>query len=523
MFDINTMLHGSSSYFAARNISRCAIACASLGIRQPTIYYCIAAEVCKRVYEFKASDLSGMLLAFALAGIQDKDFLEVVSVELGKRISQCSPSEIGEAVWALAILRFRNDTMVTAVSDVASTLVKDFSSVSLAQVLWALDATGHRSLLSLIHRKAVETFRDAPGRRNFSEFVAAACICGSAPATWVDAMEPTHLRPIVGTLSCIADGEAVPARRLHEMASLACHLGPEHSGRALRSIGVQATSGRAGPSWAAEARDLLAPIFDEDWPIEALPMTDKAERVSLPIVDKDSYSRNMADFGVDNFGKIGGRCLLNQIGIGKAPENWVADAKQYVAAWAEGPGKKLNRGEDWKANTVHRRIYVFCEYHFASTLRPMSPLLEGTSFQLNGLHGDPITNRRPWLCAVPLPISKWVDRNLCAEYQLLSEVCEMINRSGIDMTSPELRHSLFGVVNMYLSEPSCVSCVGSIKQFQTLFPGVDIFLDSSSVVEPLMARTEIDLEARSRNWLPKKEEVASPSEEKAEEWTEKPD
>merc|ERR1719160_631116 len=80
----------------------------------------------------------------------------------------------------------------------------------------------------------------------------------------------------------------------------------------------------------------------------------------------------------------------------------------------------------------------------------------------------------------------------------MAEVADMLNKAGIEMTSPELRHSVYGVFNMYLSEPSCVSCVGSMKQFQTLFPAVDILVDCSSVVEPLMARTEIDLEARQR-------------------------
>jgi len=263
----------------------------------------------------------------------------------------------------------------------------------------------------------------------------------------------------------------------------------------LQPVGIRVTTGRSAPSWAKKARALLAPVFDEPGPIEPFPMVDKDERVSLPIVDKDTYGRNMADFGVDNFGKIGGRCLMNQIGIGKANETWVMNARQYVHAWSDGVGKK---SDDWKANTVHRRIYVFAEYHLASTLHPMSPLLEGISFQLNGLRSDPETARRPWLCAVPLPISKWVDRTLCAEFQLLAEVCEMINRTGFELSSPELRHSIYGLISLYLSEPSCVSCVGSMKQFQTLFPGVDFLVECSSVVEPLMARTEIDLETRQR-------------------------
>merc|ERR1719152_792488 len=93
----------------------------------------------------------------------------------------------------------------------------------------------------------------------------------------------------------------------------------------------------------------------------------------------------------------------------------------------------------------------------------------------------------------------------------------MINRTGIELSSPELRHSVYGLLNMYLSEPSCVSCVGSMKQFQTLFPGVDMLVDCSSVVEPLMARTEIDLEARQRE---EEDEKAAQEAEEAARWYE---
>jgi len=495
-FDVNYMLHSGHRQFRPRELARCAMAYASLGLKHPTMMYCIGAETVKKVYDFKTSELTSLLLAFALAGIQEKKMMEAATAELTRRVGQCTPREVGELAWALAILRFRSDVMMAAISDAVDGMLSDFASVPLAQVLWSLDAFGHRTLGALLLRNAVGAFAEARRRADMPEFHAAACILGSAPAAQ-DTFTSGFLQPLVGTLVQVAGGEEVSAEQLRALASQAPHLGAVHTARALAPLGVHVTSGRASsPGWVAEARELLLPIFDERGPIETFPMIDKDERTSMPIVDKETYCRNMADFGVDNFGKIGGRCLLNQIGIGRASENWVAHAKQYVHAWMDGVGK---RADDWKANTVHRRIYVFAEYHFASTLRPMAPLLEGTSFQLNGLRSDPETARRPWLCAVPLPISKWVDRTLCAEFQLLAEVCEMIDRTGIELTSPELRHSLYGLMSMYLSEPSCVSCVGALKQFQTLFPGVDVLVECSSVVEPLMARTEIDLEARQHS------------------------
>lgn len=496
IFDINYLIHSGHRQFRTRELAKCAMAFANLGVKHPTMMFCIGLETAKKVYEFKASELATLLFAFALAAIHDWRMIEAVTGELTRRVSQCTPKELGEVAWALAILRYRDDTMMVALQDVTDNMLREFNSVALAQVLWSLDTFGHRSLLSMLLQTAMNTHHETPSKPEWSEFLAAACCLGRAPPAWEEKLDVVVLQPMVGTLVRVAGGHAVPAKELHQLASKAPHLGFAHTARSLRVAGVQATAGKTcAPVWARQARELLGDMFDEEGPLEAYPLVDKDERVSLPIVDKETYARNMADFGVDNFGKIGGRCLLNQIGIGKANENWVANAKQYVTAWADGVGKKA---DDWKANTVHRRIYVFAEYHFGSTLRPMSPLLEGTSFQLNGLRSDPETARRPYLAAVPLPISKWVDRTLCAEFQLLAEVCEMINRTGLELTSPEMRHSIYGLLNLYLSEPSCVSCVGAMKQFQTLFPGVDILVECSSVVEPLMARTEIDLEARQR-------------------------
>lgn len=495
VFDINHMIHGHRN-FRPRELARCAMAYARLGVKHPTLMYCIGVETCKKVNEFKASDLVMLLLAFALAGIQDRNMMEAASVEVTRRIGECFALEVGDLAWALAMLRFRNDALMMAISGFAHDFIRDFSAVSLAKVIWSLDAFGHRTLCSDLLQSAVQVFREAHAQEEMRELHAAACILSQVPEPWEASLDRTFLQPLVGTLARIAEGDRVSAPELRGLAAQAPHLGKEHTRRALRPLGVRCSRGRgAAAPWAEEARELLGSIFDEEGPAETFPMIDKDERVTLPIVDKETYSRNMADFGVDNFGKIGGRCLLNQIGIGKCNENWVAQAKHYVASWADGVGK---RADDWKANTVHRRIYVFAEYHLATPLRPLAPLLEGTSFQLNGLRSDPETARRPYLCAVPLPISKWVDRTLCAEFQLLTELCEMINRTGIEMTSPELRHSVYGILSLYLSEPSCVSCTGAFKQFQTLFPGVDLLVECSSVVEPLMARTELDLEARQR-------------------------
>eukprot|EP00933_Yihiella_yeosuensis_P055638 TRINITY_DN5448_c0_g3_i1.p1 TRINITY_DN5448_c0_g3~~TRINITY_DN5448_c0_g3_i1.p1 ORF type:complete len:432 (+),score=67.06 TRINITY_DN5448_c0_g3_i1:143-1297(+) len=379
---------------------------------------------------------------------------------------------------------------MAALSDAAADMLKTFCSKALAQMLWSLDSQGYHELRHHLMIRALAVLQNELKEPEAAELSNIFCIFDMAPAPQ-QTFELEFLPSLASSLVRIASGEEVTAAELQLLSSKATHLGNSHTCRVLEPVGLQVTSGEAVQlRWVSEARSTISDIFDDEKkPLDALPITDKMERVSVPAVDREAYITNMAGFGVDNFGKIGGRCLFNQLGIGRANENWLVHAKQFIEAWTHGVGR---RADDWKANTVHRRIYTFAEYHFSSTLKPMLPVLEGTSFVLNGLRTDPETARRPWLCAVPLRISKWVDRTLCAEFQLLGEVLEMLNRSGIELTSPELRHSVHGFLSLYLSEPSCVSCVGAMKQFQTLLPGVTLYVDCSSVVEPLTARTAVE-------------------------------
>ena len=71
IFDINYMLHGGNRNVRPRELSRCAMAFANLGIRHPTMMYCIGAIAAKKVHEFRESELASLLLAFARANISD--------------------------------------------------------------------------------------------------------------------------------------------------------------------------------------------------------------------------------------------------------------------------------------------------------------------------------------------------------------------------------------------------------------------------------------------------------------------
>lgn len=303
LFDISFMLH-SNRHFRARDLARCAAALASLDIRQPTMMYCIASQVVTRAHDFKVCELTNLMLAFATAGIRDIRMLEVVTSELAQRIDQCSPKEVGDASWSLVLLRFRADTLMAVMQE---TVGVKFTSAPLAQLIFALDLFGLRGFLGMALQR-VPLAIQADETPEWCEYQTAVCVCGP----FADGAHDTLSHTIAGLVR-VAQGHEVSETELHGFSSPP-HLG-QHTARALHALGVQVTCGtlrtRQIPSWVLEARELIRPIFDvgSDAP--------DVERVALPVVDKDTYQKNMAAFGVDNFGKIGGRCLFNQLGIGK--------------------------------------------------------------------------------------------------------------------------------------------------------------------------------------------------------------
>mmetsp|Transcript_22996 Transcript_22996/g.72385 ORF Transcript_22996/g.72385 Transcript_22996/m.72385 type:complete len:113 (-) Transcript_22996:71-409(-) len=98
----------------------------------------------------------------------------------------------------------------------------------------------------------------------------------------------------------------------------------------------------------------------------------------------------------------------------------------------------------------------------------MGPL-QGSRYQQNGYHGA-----RPlqlWILPTPLPRSALVDRSLCSEGQLLSGLCS-------ELAGPETAEGLLrgvrGWLRLYVTGAPCLSCVGAMRQFQLLLPGVSL-------------------------------------------------
>merc|ERR1712232_382113 len=89
------------------------------------------------------------------------------------------------------------------------------------------------------------------------------------------------------------------------------------------------------------------------------------------------------------------------------------------------------------------------------------------------------------LHAFKLPNSQHVDRSLCAEFQLLNQLCHVLLP---DSSKLEPQPSYVGIVALFTTTSPCMSCIGVIRQFQLIFP--EIRLETSE-------RNDIDTDSKA--------------------------
>lgn len=79
--------------------------------------------------------------------------------------------------------------------------------------------------------------------------------------------------------------------------------------------------------------------------------------------------------------------------------------------------------------------------------------------------------QKGWLKAVTLPVNPNVDRSVCAEFQVLNELCDLVHQSGLSDNVEECCH-VSGWAKVLVSTTPCLSCVCAVMQYSLLFPGV---------------------------------------------------
>jgi len=185
------------------------------------------------------------------------------------------------------------------------------------------------------------------------------------------------------------------------------------------------------------------------------------------------------DWQVDNFGLFGTAALFTKLGMSPP-----ADAAFEGRARARVAAEEEARLDDWRKQRFFFKERVYCYTEFVFSLPGLAGaasstnadggarhLLKSSILKENSFLGEGTrAGRTGLLRALSLPISELVDRSLCAEFQALSELCDLLDGAGV--VGQVARRFVTGSVVLWTTGASCLSCVGCMRQFLLLFPGI---------------------------------------------------
>mmetsp|Transcript_36495 Transcript_36495/g.49813 ORF Transcript_36495/g.49813 Transcript_36495/m.49813 type:complete len:212 (-) Transcript_36495:60-695(-) len=174
------------------------------------------------------------------------------------------------------------------------------------------------------------------------------------------------------------------------------------------------------------------------------------------------YADCVKELRVDNLGAVGTRLLLGEMGVADVPASFVRAVQSQYPHFSPQPASQLGLSLC--------KVHCYAEYR----VEVADMLLKGTLMHENGLREGSALRPR-WLHAISLPISVFVERELCAEFQLLEAACEVLSRGGASgVYRNGQRVHARGCLRMAVTGASCLSCVGAMRQFQILWPQVDL-------------------------------------------------
>lgn len=178
------------------------------------------------------------------------------------------------------------------------------------------------------------------------------------------------------------------------------------------------------------------------------------------------FLRYLRSLRVDNYGAVGTRFLLNWMGALEAPEELLDRAMQMIIQHKRNDPREDDNELKFGGPTRHKRVFSYAEYHLEASCLCVTPF-EGAMIQENGARTER-TEATP-LKPVALPINERVVRTACSEFLLLSELCGVLEECGAGARE---RASVQGVLRLFSTGPSCLSCICAMWQFKSLFPQV---------------------------------------------------
>lgn len=241
----------------------------------------------------------------------------------------------------------------------------------------------------------------------------------------------------------------------------------DHAAEQVASYDLQALCWLADfpLSCQAEIADRLTTYIQQIWlqfPREMWPATGPDQ----------AFLHYIRSLGLDNLGAVGGRQLLQRMGVIEADGGFVYRASMMIREHREEDPREAASEMTFGGPTRTRRVFSYAEYRLQSPAH--TDYLEGALVQENGARG-PHHATSP-LHALQLPINPRVERDACSEYLLLSELHGFIEEAGA-------AQGLRGLLRLHSTGPSCMSCLLALWQFRLLYPSIEVQVrDRKSVV-----------------------------------------
>mmetsp|Transcript_20006 Transcript_20006/g.32402 ORF Transcript_20006/g.32402 Transcript_20006/m.32402 type:complete len:207 (+) Transcript_20006:511-1131(+) len=195
----------------------------------------------------------------------------------------------------------------------------------------------------------------------------------------------------------------------------------------------------------------------------------------------------------------GAKYIFDAMGVKRAPAEFSHRAIQMIRSFVDGGERPAGLGGFGRDTT---RIFAYAEYdivHPSSVpaagreeirTSATADTFGGYIFRESGLAGSqPPLPSTMVLRAMRLPNSGLVDRTLCAEFQLLVEMCRLLGPHREDNDDPkpvgiETTEQSLGVVSLFTTHTPCMSCLGAIRQFQLMYPEIDLEVSEYEDVGP---------------------------------------
>ncbi|CAK9065991.1 unnamed protein product [Durusdinium trenchii] len=378
-----------------------------------------------------AGDLAKLAWAFGTSGLRELHFEPLAEgfVMLTDDQSSNDPEHVAKMVWAAAKVGYGSVALMDRVALQVQVQVAEFRPSSLANIAWSF-ATLAYLVPSMMAAISSEVLRGIHRQ---------------------DARDLANLAFAFATLCQLKEDEPLKEALSEEVLKKLNWIQPQ-SLAFLTEVGLEAST---HPFLLQKLNEIL------DHLVTALATREATSAW------KRRVEAALQELYLDHLGSVGSHLLLSRLQIDAPDQDFILRAMQSFPTCAgRTRGLETQRPQQ-------RRIFAYSEHRLQTT--DATGGRDATAGRMLREHGFQGLRRwqKGWLKPLTLPVNHYVDRSVCAEFQVLNEICDLVNEEALadDMQSCAL---VEGVVQLLVSTAPCLSCISAALQFQLLFPKVHL-------------------------------------------------